>query len=226
MARPLRIQYPNAYYHVTCRGNAKEDIFSDNEDRKIFLTLLHRSVITLEVEILSYVLMNNHFHLLLKTPRGNLSEFMRHFNISYTSYFNRHHNRVGHLYQGRFKAFLIEADSYLLEVSRYVHLNSVRTHEHEKMPLKEKLSFLRSYAWNSLPGYIKKDKREPCVNYKEILSYLGGDTPSACKQYTAFVLEGLRQRLADPFIIAKGHGIIGRSLFVEPGFCISTPLNL
>ena len=108
MARPLRIQFENAYYHVTCRGNAQQAIFKGDTDRLPFLDLLKRSSEIYHVEILSYVLMPNHFHLLVKTLRANLQEFMRHFNISYTSYFNHRHKRSGHLYQGRYKSFLID----------------------------------------------------------------------------------------------------------------------
>jgi len=116
MARALRIQYPGAFYHVTCRGNERRDIFLGKPDQEVFLEKLAISSDTYNVPILAYVLMTNHFHLLLTTPDGNLSEFMRHFNISYTAFFNKQHKRVGHLYQGRYKAFLVDADNYLLEV--------------------------------------------------------------------------------------------------------------
>ena len=112
MARPLRIQYPGACYHVTCRGNERRKIFRDDQDRKGFLERLALSLEIYEVSLLCYVLMDTHFHLLVMTPKGNLAEFMRHFNVSYTSAFNRRHRRVGHLYQGRYKAFLIDADTY------------------------------------------------------------------------------------------------------------------
>ena len=101
MARPLRIQYPGAYYHVTCRGNERKEIFLDAHDREVFLEKLSLSLDIYNVSLLAYVCMFNHFHLLLTTPDGNLSEFMRHFNISYTSAFNRRHDRVGHLYQAK-----------------------------------------------------------------------------------------------------------------------------
>ena len=114
MARPLRIQYPGAYYHVTGRGNGRRRIFLDPRDQEIFLEKLSLSSEIYNVSLLAYVCMRNHFHLQVMTPEGNLSEFMRHFNISYTSAFNRRHKRVGHLYQGRYKAFLIDADNYLL----------------------------------------------------------------------------------------------------------------
>ena len=121
MARPLRIDYSDAYYHVTCRGNEQRAIFRDNQDRRGFLERLQRSLEIYGVRLHGYVLMRNHFHLVVQTPRANLSEFMRHLNVSYTGFYNRRHRRVGHLFQGRFKAIVVEADSYLLELSRYVH---------------------------------------------------------------------------------------------------------
>jgi putative transposase len=102
-------------------GQRAKGIFRDEQDRQIFLDKLALSLDIYHVSLLAYVCMANHFHLLVTTPEGNLSEFMRHFNISYTSAFNRRHRRSGHLYQGRYKAFLVDADSYLLEVSRYIH---------------------------------------------------------------------------------------------------------
>ncbi len=111
---------------MTCRGNERKTIFADDRDRSIFLDKVKTSNEIYQVRIHAYVLMSNHFHLIVETPKGNLSEFMRHFNITYTAAYNRRHNRIGHLYQGRFKAILIDADNYLLELSRYVHLNPVR----------------------------------------------------------------------------------------------------
>ncbi|NLN40280.1 MAG: hypothetical protein GX155_11910 [Smithella sp.] len=108
MTRPLRIQYPDAYYHVTCRGNDGRKIFRNHDDHNIFFELLARSLDIYSVELGAYALMPNHFHFLVRTPKGNLSEFMRHFNISYTGAFNRKYRRSGHLYQGRYKLFLIK----------------------------------------------------------------------------------------------------------------------
>src|SRR3972149_606292 len=103
MARPLRIQYEGALYHVTCRGNERKSIFKDDLDKKVFLGLLSDGLKTYHIILFCYVLMDNHFHLLLETPLANLSEFMRWFNITYTSHYNRRHKRSGHLYQGRYK---------------------------------------------------------------------------------------------------------------------------
>ena len=126
MSRPLRVEYPGAVYHITCRGNEKKAIFRDSLDRESFLEILIQSQKIYGVRLFAYVLMENHFHFLLETPLGNLGQFMRRFNITYTSYFNRAHKRVGHLYQGRYKSILVDGESYLSELSRYIHLNPVR----------------------------------------------------------------------------------------------------
>ena len=153
MARALRIQYPGACYHVTCRGNERRDIFQDSEDKKLFKSKLKVSQEIYSAEVLGYVLMSNHFHLLIHTPQANLSEFMRHFNISYTSAFNRRHKRCGHLYQGRYKALLIDADNYLLAVSRYIHLNPIRTGKYVGAAPEDQWVELQKYADSSLAGY-------------------------------------------------------------------------
>lgn len=145
MSRPLRIQYPDACYHVTCRGNGKQNIFLTDHDRSKFLELLTRSVGIYDVRLYAFVLMANHFHLIVKTPGANLQEFMRHFNISYTAYFNKLHQRSGHLYQGRYKSFLIDVDSYFLEVSRYIHLNPVRIPSFSESSDEEKKIALNAY---------------------------------------------------------------------------------
>jgi REP element-mobilizing transposase RayT len=159
MARPLRILFPDAYYHVTCRGNGRKPIFRDDTDRSVFIGKLRASREIYHVEIHAYVLMPNHFHLILKTPKANLSEFMRHFNISYTAAFNRRLNRVGHLYQGRYKAIL--EDSYLLELSRYVHVNPVRIRSHRAQDIREQIKFLDSFPWSSVRGYLYSANKLP-----------------------------------------------------------------
>jgi len=214
MARPLRIQFPNAHYHVTCRGNARQEIVKSDGDAKAFLERLARSAEIYQVDILSFVLMRNHFHLLLRTPWGNIQEFMRHFNISYTSYYNRVHHRSGHLYQGRYKAFLIDADSYLLDVSRYVHLNPVRIRAEAIRTLEEKTALLERYSWSSYPGYISLKRRYPWVNY-ELLEHFGGDGPKGRDAYRRFIEQALTGNLEDPLEKGRGHGIIGDAPFIE-----------
>ena len=126
MARPLRIEYPGAVYHATSRGNEKKPIFKDDHDRESFLAILTRVNKRYHWICHAYCLMDNHYHLLLETPDGNLSLGMRQLNGVYTQAFNRRHNRAGHLLQGRYKGILVQKDSHLLEVSRYVVLNPVR----------------------------------------------------------------------------------------------------
>ena len=215
MARPLRIQFENAYYHVTCRGNSRQQIFSDHGDRLTFLDLLERSSDIYQTEILAYVLMSNHFHLFIKTRLGNLQEFMRHFNISYTSYFNWKHNRTGHLYQGRYKSFLVDADHYLQEVSRYIHLNPIRVRLRSGMTLDEKKKYLRNYRWSSYSGYLSQGGREGFLQVQEVLGYFGGDTAKGRRKYEDFVIGGLSGKMTNPLERGKGHGIVGASEFIE-----------
>lgn len=176
MARPLRIQYPGAVYHITCRGNERKEIFKDDSDRETFLKILTQSAKTYNIKIFSYILMENHFHLLIETSLGNLGEFMRHFNITYTSRYNRRHERVGHLYQGRYKSILVDKETYLSILSRYVHLNPVRTKAMEKKTDKEKVQYLKGYKWSSLPGYISKSEKEGFIDYAMVLEEYGGDS--------------------------------------------------
>jgi len=148
--------------------------------------------------------MTNHFHMIVKTPRANLQEFMRQFSISYTAYFNRRHKRSGHLYQGRYKSFLIDVDPYLLQVSRYVHLNPVRTSSSHE----DKKAFLDTYRWSSYPDYVSSS-RFPFLSTKEILSYFSGRT-----SYKSFVEEGISHS-TNPLEKGKGHGIIGDAPFIK-----------
>lgn len=190
MARPLRIQYPGAVYHVTCRGNEQRKIFLDDEDRKRFLRILVQSLNIYSAKLHAYVLMENHFHFLLETPLGNLSEIMRHFNISYTGFFNRRHRRVGHLYQGRYKSILVEKEAYLSVLSRYIHLNPIRLKKLEKSSSKEKLEKLLNYFWSSLPAYIDTSRRDSMIDCTFVLADYGGDTAKGRKAY-------LKQLIAD-----------------------------
>jgi len=215
MARPLRIQYPGAYYHVTCRGNERRKIFRDEQDRKSFLERLALSLEIYEVSLLCYVLMDNHFHLLLMTPKGNLGEFMRHINVSYTSAFNRRHRRVGHLYQGRYKGFLIEADTYLLALSRYIHLYPVRLKVFGKKMADEKWAELSRFRWSSLSGYLFSTKREAFVDYGMVLSQTGGDTRKGRRGYRNFILSALEGEPENPLELGRGHGIIGGKDFID-----------
>jgi len=190
-------------------------IFSNDADRSAFLDLLERSSDIYQTEILAYVLLSSHFHLFVKTPLGNLQEFMRHFNISYTSYYNWKHNRRGHLYQGRYKSFLVDADNYLQEVSRYIHLNPIRVRYRSDMALDEKRKYLRSYRWSSYGGYLSQVERMGFLQVEEVLGYFGGDTAKGRRRHEDFVMEGMTGEMTSPLERGKGHGIVGASEFIE-----------
>ena len=214
MARPLRIQYSGAVYHVTCRGNERKEIFKDDRDRKRFLEILAYSSKIYNIKMFSYMLMENHFHLLIETPLGNLGEFMRHFNITYTGYYNRRHNRIGHLYQGRYKSILVDKESYLSVIARYIHLNPVRIQAMEKNTDEEKIQHLRNYTWSSLPGYINKGKREQFLDYAMVLEEYGGANDRGRLAYKKRIYDDISEKLEirDKVI---GQSIIGGEEFIK-----------
>ena len=128
MARPLRIEFPGALYHVTSRGDGRDDIYFEDQDRELWLNVLDLVCGRYNWIIHAYCQMGNHYHLLIETPDGNLARGMRQLNGVYTQRFNQAHNRVGHVFQGRYKAIIVQKDAYLLELSRYIVLNPVRAH--------------------------------------------------------------------------------------------------
>ena len=211
MARPLRILYPNAFYHITCRGNDRRVIFRDDQDRTRFVERLRGALEIFSVRVHAYVLMSNHFHLIVETPKANLSEFMRQFNISYTVYYNRRHRRIGHLYQGRFKAIVVDKDSYLLELSRYVHLNPIRIKAKAQRPETERIREISRYRWSSLPGYLDGKRKDSWITYGAVLSYVDGSR----QKYAAFVQEGIRQGFATPWEDLLAQMVLGDRDFVE-----------
>ena len=213
MARPLRIQYEGALYHITCRGNEQRDIFRDDDDRREFLSILEKSLAIYSVKLFAYVLMRNHFHLLAETPLGNLAEFMRHFNITYTGYFNRKHRRVGHLYQGRYKGILVDKEEYLSVLSRYVHLNPVRVRPVAKQPIDKREKYLSTYSWSSLPGYLDNKKRTGFVDYSLVLAEYGGETDQARTEYRKQLYRDLSDGIdmTDGMVVST---IVGNERFV------------
>jgi len=215
MARPLRIEYPGAWYHFTCRGYKRNRIFKDDTDRKEFLSILNESLERYMVLLHGYVLMENHFHLNLQTPSGNLSRFAQRFNTAYTVYYNRRHRRVGHLYHGRFKAILVEKDSYLLELSRYIHLNPVNIKKIKKLPISGQIDYLRNYQWSSNRGYGLLRYRDDFMCYNDVLEYTGGDNKYGRKRYRGFVEEGLLKDVRSPLENVKGQVVLGESGFVD-----------
>jgi len=147
------------------RGNARADIFWSDDDRRRFLAQLRDGVRTAGVVLYAYVLMDNHFHLLLRTPRANLSRFMQRLSTSYALYCRYKHRRPGHQLEGRFKAKLVEEETYLLALTRYIHLNPVKTAACRRMPKAARLRRLERYAWSSYPGYVAAKRAAEFVCY-------------------------------------------------------------
>jgi len=192
MSRPVRIEYENALYHVISRGNARQKIFLNDDNRIRFLKQLKDNLTTYGVILYAYVLMDNHYHLLLKTPKANLSRFMQRLNTSYSLYFRYIHNKPGHCLQGRYKAKLIESDAYLNTVSRYIHLNPVKVEEISKLSVQEKKNRLNNYFGSSYRGYVKGDCAQDFIDYS-LLKELNPDTKTARKLYRHYVYSAISE---------------------------------
>jgi putative transposase len=203
MARPLRIQFPGALYHVTARGNAKQNIFLNKDDFNHFLTILCKVTKRYHLILHCYCLMHNHYHLLLETPEGNLSQGIRQLNGTYTQHINKKYQTVGHLFQGRFKSILIEKENYLLEVSRYISLNPPRANLVEDP---------KDWPWSSYPQYINLAKGISCLATSWILSQFGADKKSARISYQDFVLSGIHTE--SPLKQVKGQIFLGSEYFL------------
>jgi len=204
MARPLRIEFPGAVYHVTSRGNARQAIFEDDADRRIFLDVL--SIVTDRFHWLchSYCLMENHYHLLIETPMGNLSRGMRQLNGVYTQRFNQRYKRVGHLFQGRYKAIIVEKDSHLLSLCRYVVLNPVRAGLVGKP---------EQWRWSSYVATVGGARRPAFLTIDWILSQFDGRKRMATEKYQRFVKE--RVSGESPWEGLRGQIFLGTWEFVE-----------
>jgi REP element-mobilizing transposase RayT len=191
MARPIRIEYEGAVYHVTIRGNERKALFQTDADRERFIKALAESVERYDIRLYLYTLMTNHTHFVLETPRGNLSRFMQRFQTAYTVYYNKRHRRSGHLMQGRFGASIVEEDRYILKLSRYIHLNPVFIRANKSKSMAERTAILRAYKWSSYLGYIGKCKREEFVDYGPVLAMMEGSKRTVKAQYRRFVESGI-----------------------------------
>jgi len=191
MARPIRIEYEGAVYHVTLRGNDRKAIFTTDRDREQFVVKLAESVKRYDIRLYMYTLMTNHAHFVLETPRGNLSRFMQRFQTAYTVYYNKKHNRSGHLMQGRFGASVVDEDQYILKLSRYVHLNPVFTKAYKSKTARERIQILRDYRWSSYRSYIGKCKKYDFIDCEPILAMMDGPTRKQVSQYRRFVETGI-----------------------------------
>lgn len=203
MARPLRIVYPGAVYHITNRGNDKKDIFKDDQDRETFLKIL--ALVNKRYHWLchAYCLMDNHYHLMIETPDGNLSLGMRQLNGVYTQARNKRRNKTGHLFQGRYKAILIQKDSHLLEVCRYVVLNPVRAKMVEKP---------EDWKWSSYLATTGKAPPHSCLTTDWILGQFSRTRAKAAKEYRQFVHWGIGKTIWNE---VKGQTLLGEDDFVD-----------
>ncbi|HDO21615.1 MAG TPA: hypothetical protein ENG86_02005 [Nitrospirae bacterium] len=206
MARPLRIEYPGAFYHITSRGNERKDIFRSARDREKFLSYLESSTQRYGAVIHVYCLMTNHYHLLLETPLGNLSQIMRHINGAYTTYFNTRRQRSGHLFQGRYKAIVVDADEYTGELSRYIHLNPVRAGIVERP---------EEYQWSSYQYYIGHRKKPQWLKTDFIWDYFGKKVSTTQKRYREFVNAFVDKEYGSPLKETVASIILGGIDFVE-----------
>ncbi len=204
MARPLRIEYDGAVYHVTSRGNEKKTIYQDDTDRRMFLDILHKANKRYNWLCHAYCLMTNHYHLLIETPDGNLSKGMRQINGVYTQGFNRRHKRSGHLFQGRYKSILIQKESHLLEVCRYVVLNPVRAKMTEAP---------EEWIWGSYRSTAGVDKPHPCLTTDWILGQFAQKRRTAKKKYQKFVQAGIGK--VNIWKDVKGQSLLGKEEFAH-----------
>jgi len=184
MARPLRVEFPGAVYHVTSRGNAQTDIFLDDADREMFLHTLAGVISRFGWVCHAYCLMDNHYHLVIETPGANLCLGMRQLNGVYTQRFNRSHHRVGHIFQGRYKSILVERDAYLLELCRYVVLNPVRA---------SMVKDVCQWVWSSYGATVGIISPPAWLSVDWLLSQFGKQRRRCMERYAQFVEEGVRQ---------------------------------
>lgn len=205
MARALRIEYEGAFYHITSRGNERKKIFFSRADYDRFQTYLQEAADKFGYVLHCYVLMSNHYHLLIETPNANLSKLMHFINGSYTNYINRRRGRIGHLFQGRYKAIVVDRDSYLLELSRYVHLNPVRAGMTEKP---------EGYPYSSYRSFISK-KSEGIVHRDLIWGMMSRNKRSAPQIYRSFVEGAMADNPESPLKGVYGGAILGRKSFIR-----------
>jgi len=182
MARPLRIEYEGALYHLTSRGDRRETIFEDDQDRAKFLGILGDVIGQMQWKCYSYCLMDNHYHLIIETQKANLSRGMRQLNGIFTQASNRRHHRCGHLFQGRFKSIVVDADAYFLELCRYVVLNPVRAGMADD---------LSAWPWSSYLAVAGKARPPAWLATGDVLTYFSSQKKRAQRKYKAFVAEGI-----------------------------------
>jgi len=206
MARPLRIDIEDGVYHVTSRGWERRVVVRDDQDRQRWLELLDRVATRCGWRVFAWALMNNHFHLYLRTPWPNLSAGMHDLNSGYASGFNRRWRRCGALFQGRFKAVVVEQESHALELSRYLHLNPTRAGIVERP---------EEWAWSSYPDYLAMRKAPAWLDWQTVGGELGKDLSRARPAYRPFMEAELREPPNSPLATAVGGMFLGSAEWVE-----------
>ena len=206
MARPLRIEYPGAFYHVMHRGNAGSDIFKSIRDREKFLEYIGKAVERYDIKVHTYCLMTNHYHLLIETPHPNLSQAIKWINVGYVAYFNRKRRRSGHLFQGRFKAVVVDADEYLKSLSRYIHLNPVRA---------RMIEHCKDYPWSSYPVFGGYKKAPEWLETDWLLSLFGQNRKKAMERYREFVESMQNEKIENPSKDIVSGIILGGTDFIH-----------
>ena len=204
MARPLRLEFAGALYHVTSRGDRREDIYDSDADRELFLSILGDVCERFNWQCHAYCLMSNHYHLLIETPDANLSKGMRQLNGVYTQSYNRSNDKVGHLFQGRYKAILVEKESYLLELARYIVLNPVRA---------EMVRSARDWPWSSYRATCGQVVKPDWLNTDWLLASFGKTKGRAIKGYKAFVSQG--KGLPSPWSALRNQVFLGTESYLE-----------
>ncbi len=206
MSRPLRIEFPDAWYHVMNRGRRREEIFSGRDDYLRFIELLQEGSTMWNVRIAGFCLMPDHYHLLVQTPDANLSRFMRHLDGVYTQRFNRSHNCDGSVFRGRYKAILVDADTYLLELLRYIHRNPLRA---------GLVSRLDRYGWSSHMGYLSRSRNSSWLHSEFVLSMLSEDKEKQATAYRDFMDEPESDELTSLFSQRNIPSVLGSERFLD-----------
>lgn len=206
MARPLRIEYPGAWYHAMNRGLNQSDIYLSKSDYELFLKVLKESCYLFHVSVSAYCLMGNHYHLLLCTPEGNLGRFMRHLNGVYTQRHNRKYKKDGPLFRGRYKAILVQEEDYLLGVMRYIHRN----------PLKANIvKELSKYPWSSHKAYEKGKSKESWLNIDDLLGSFSEKRRIANKMYKEFIDQKIDTEIDKFYFKPQQSSILGEDSFIK-----------
>jgi putative transposase len=206
MSRPLRIQYPNAWYHVMNRGRRGEAVFQSKDDHQRFIDILHEAVELFSLRISAYCLMTNHYHLLVQTPDANLSRCMRHINGIYTQRFNAQYRYDGQLFRGRYKAILVGEDSYLLQLVRYIHNNPLRAGI---------VQSAEQYEWSSHGGYLSKAKKWDWLHKQFLLSMFSKDQKYQLQLYRSFMAEDENKTFLDRMNLKRLPSVLGDNTFVN-----------